>query len=574
MVSGDRLPDVCLARSKGHRSAALSCLLSLIPILGHAQAAPEAGTLLQQIERQQHVDLPPKSEPQFLPPPVLQSLGGETLVVSSFNFAGNTHLTAKQLEPIVAGFVGHPLSFAELQNAAIAVATAYRKAGWIVRAYLPQQDVTRGTVTIQIVEAKFGAVRIEGQTLVSAARMERIVQNAQAPGTAVKADALDRALLLIGDLPGVSAKGRLDQGQNQAETDLVLAVADGPRVTGDVDADNGGARSTGLGRVIADASFNSLFGLGDRTDTMLLHSLGSDYERAAYSQPIGSGGWRVGVNASHLTYKVVTAEFAALAARGTSTTAGVEANYPLLRARQENLYFAFSLDNRRFDNKSSGDITSAYTVRSASLGLYGNLFDTFGGGGANNASLSLEQGNLDLGGSPNEGDDALTTHTAGAFHKLHFSAARQQVITDRFSLYAGLSAQTANKNLDSSEKFYLGGSSGVRAYPANEGGGTDGVMLNLEARERLPLNFSLTGFFDIGSVEFNKNNNFPGAAEPNHDELKGVGVTAGWTAGMGFSVKATVARRIGSNPDPTSTGTDQDGSLDKTRFWLQASVPF
>ena len=82
---------------------------------------------------------------------------------------------------------------------------------------------------------------------------------------------------------------------------------------------------------------------------MLLHSLGSDYERAAYSQPIGSGGWRVGVNASHLTYKVVTAEFAALAARGTSTTAGVEANYPLLRARQENLYFAFSLDNRRFE---------------------------------------------------------------------------------------------------------------------------------------------------------------------------------------------------------------------------------
>jgi hypothetical protein len=43
---------------------------------------------------------------------------------------------------------------------------------------------------------------------------------------------------------------------------------------------------------------------------------------------------------------------------------------------------------------------------------------------------------------------------------------------------------------------------------------------------------------------------------------------------MGFTVKATVARRIGNNPDPLSTGTDQDGSLDKNRFWLQASVPF
>jgi hemolysin activation/secretion protein len=518
--------------------------------------------------------LPPKAEPLFVPPPVLESLGGETVVVKDFRFAGNSLLTSQQLAPVVASFKARPLSFQELQNAAIAVATAYRKAGWIVRVYLPQQDITQGTVTIQIVEAKFGAVRVDGNTLVSSSRIKRIVENAQQPGAAVNADALDRALLLIDDLPGVSAKGRLDEGQNQAETDLVLALADGPRVTGDVDADNGGARSTGLGRVIADASLNSLFGLGDRTDAMLLHSLGSDYERVAYSQPVGSGGWRLGANASHLTYKVVTAAFAALDARGTSTTAGIEANYPLLRARLKNLYFAFTLDDKRFDNKSEGATTSAYAVRSASLGLYGNLFDTLGGGGANNASLSVEQGNVDLGDSPNEGADALTTHTAGGFRKFHFSAARQQVVTDRFSLYADLSGQTASKNLDSSEKFYLGGSSGVRAYPANEGGGTEGVMLNLEARERLPLNFNLTGFFDIGSVEFNKNNDFVGAAAPSHDELKGVGMTVGWTASMGFSVKATVARRIGNNPDPTSTGTDQDGSLDKNRFWLQASVPF
>lgn len=545
-----------------------------MPVLGHAQAVPDAGALLQQIERQQHTELPPKAEPQFLPPPMVPSAGGATLVVNDFRFAGNTLLTLEQLAPAVASFKDRALSFAELQNAAIAVATAYRKAGWIVRVYLPQQDITQGIVTIQIVEAKFGAVHVEGKTLVSNSRIEHVVEGAQTPGTAVNADALDRALLLIDDLPGVSATGRLQEGQNQAETDLVLAVADGPRVTGDVEADNAGARSTGLGRVIADASLNSLFGLGDRADAMLLHSLGSDYERAAYSQPVGSDGWRLGINASHLTYKVITTAFAALDARGTSTTAGLEANYPLVRRRLENLYFTFSLDDKRFDNKASGATTSVYSVRSASFGLNGNLFDLVGGGGANNASLSLEQGNLDLGNSPNEGDDALTTRTAGGFRKLHFLAARQQVVTDQFSLYAALSGQIASKNLDSSEKFYLGGSSGVRAYPANEGGGTEGVMLNLEARERLPLNFSVTGFFDIGSVEFNKNNDFIGAAAPSHDELKGLGITVGWAASMGFSVKATVARRIGDNPDPTSTGTDQDGSLDKNRVWLQASVPF
>jgi hemolysin activation/secretion protein len=562
-----RSARVCLAPS-------CLTLTLLIPGLAHAQSAPDAGTLLQQIERQRHTDLPPKAEPLFVPPPVLQSLGGATLVVTDFRFAGNTLLSVKQLAPVVAGFKGRSLDFTQLQNAALAVATAYRKAGWIVRVYLPQQDITGGTVTIQIVEAKFGAVRVEGESLVSTSRLTRFVAAAQKPGAPLSADALDRGLLLINDLPGVRAQGRLDEGQNQAETDLVMTVADGPRVTGDVEADNAGARSTGLGRVIADASLNSLFGLGDRTDAMLLHSLGSDYERAAYSQPFGSQGWRLGVNASHLTYRVVPAAFAALDARGTSTTAGAEANYPLWRSRLKNIYFSFTLDDKRFDNKSIGGITSAYTVRSANVGLYGNLFDTIGGGGANNALISLEQGNVDLGGSPDEGADAASTRTAGGFRKVHFAAARLQTMTDRFSLYASLSGQTANKNLDSSEKFYLGGSTGVRAYPANEGGGAEGVLLNLEARERLPANFNLTGFFDFGSVLVNTNNDIPGAAAPNREELKGLGVSLDWTLRMGLSLKATVARRIGSNPNPTSTGTDQDGSFDKNRVWLQANVPF
>jgi hemolysin activation/secretion protein len=543
---------------------------------GHsrAQTAPDAGSLLQQIERQQHPELPAKAKPLFLPPPVLQSLGQATVVVKDFRFAGNTLLRNGQLAPAVASFKGRPLTFNELQNAAIAVAAAYRKAGWVVRAYLPEQDITSGTVIIQIVEAKFGAVRVEGATRLANSRVTRVIDAAQRPGAPLNADAMDRGLLLLNDLPGVTAEGRLEEGQAQAETDLIVKVGEGKLVTGNVEVDNAGQRSTGLSREMANASLNSLFGFGERVDAMLLHSLGSDYERAAYSQPVGSSGWRVGVNASQLNYHVVTADLAALDARGTSTTAGAEASYPLIRARLENLYFSFAFDDKRFDNKSNGIINSAYSVRVASLGLYGNSFDSFHGGGANNASVTFEQGNVDLAGSPNEAADTATLRADGAFSKFHFSAARQQTITDRFSLYGALSGQVVSKNIDSSERFYLGGSTGVRAYPENEGGGSEGLLLNLEARERLPLNFNVVGFFDVGSVEINKKNDFGGAAHPNTDTLKGIGVSVGWTAHMGFNIQASVARRIGHNPDPTSTGTDQDGSLDKNRVWLLASVPF
>jgi hemolysin activation/secretion protein len=503
------------------------------------------------------------------------SMSGATVTVNAFRFAGNTLLTGQRLTRSVAGFIGRPLSFAELQNAAIAAAAAYRKAGWVVRVYLPQQDISGGTVTIQIIEARLGAVRVENRTKrVSADRLKSMVETSQRPGALLNADALDRALLLIDDLPGIKAAGSLSEGMNQSETDLVLTVKDGPQFSGNVAADNAGARFTGAARIIADASLNSPFHLGDRADAVLLHSKGSDYQRLVYSLPLGSRGWRVGVNTSHLSYDIVTAAFSALDAHGTSTTVGFEANYPLLRSRLENLYLSLNIDNKRFDNKSAGATATRYSIQDASVGLYGNLFDGLGGGGTNSASLTLVLGHDDLAGSPNEGADAVTTRTAGSFQKAAFSASRQQTLTDYLSLYAGMSGQASTKNLDSSEKFYLGGANGVRAYPANEGGGAEGLLVDLEARARLPSNFTLIGFVDWGTVRLNRDNHFAGAAAANTEILKGAGASLGWTANFGLNIKGTVARRIGSNPIPTSTGADQDGSLIKTRIWLQASMPF
>lgn len=546
------------------------------PVLTPAQTAPNAGTVLQQIQQGQRPALPPKSAPLFLAPPPLESIGGATVTVSAFQFAGNTLLSGGKLAPVVKSYIGRPLTFADLQNAAIAVANAYRRAGWVVKAYLPQQDITGGTVTIQIIEAKFGAARIDGSTnRASVARLKDIVDSAQSPGTPVSADALDRALLLIGDLPGLIATGSLAEGANSGETDVVVAVKDGPQVTGLVTADNEGARATGGQRITVNASLNSPFGIGDRADGIVLHSQGSDYERLAYSLPVGSEGWRVGVNGSHLNYDIVTPDFGALDAHGDSSTVGLEANYPLIRTRLANLYFAVNLDDKRFDNFSGGATTTRYSIQDATASVYGNLFDNLGGGGGiNTASIALENGHDDLARSPNEATDADTVDTAGNFEKLNLSVSRQQTVTDYFSLYGSLAGQWANKNLDSSEKLYLGGYNGVRAYPADEGGGTEGALANLETRFKLPLNFAAIGFLDYGTVRINRDNDYTGATFPNTDTLKGAGVSLGWTASFGLNVKATAARRLGRNPDPTSTGDDQDGSLIINRVWVQLSMPF
>ncbi len=114
----------------------------------------------------------------------------------------------------------------------------------------------------------------------------------------------------------------------------------------------------------------------------------------------------------------------------------------------------------------------------------------------------------------------------------------------------------------------------MRAYPSSEAGGAKGDLINLELRWHLPVGFAATGFYDYGRVTVNSDNSFTGASPLNNYSLKGAGLNLTWQQGKGPQLKATWARRIGDNPNPTSTGNDQDGSLIKNRYWLSAAMQF
>lgn len=539
-----------------------------------AQTFPDAGALQQQIERERQLQLPRQVAPERPATPPQMKPDGVSVTVREFRFAGNTLLSTERLAPLVASYLNRPLSFAELQAAAAAIANAYLEAGWVVRAYLPQQDIQEGIVTIQIVEAVFGKLITteEPQRLKLSTVLSRF-EARQAPGEVVNTEALDRALLLADDLPGVNVAGALQAGTHEGETDLALKLRDEPLMIGEASVDNSGSRSTGENRLNANATLASPLGLGDQLSAHAIHSQGSDYMRVGYSLPVGADGWRVGTNASRLDYELVTAEFRPLHAEGHSTSVGLEASYPVIRSRMRNLYLNLAYDQKRFENRANFATTSDYDIDVFGLALFGNLFDGLGSGGANSASVNLSRGRVDLGGSPNQAADAATTATQGDFTKLRYSLARQQVITPELSLFAAYAGQWANKNLDSAEKFYLGGANGVRAYPTNEGGGSAAQLVNLELRWKLPQALTTTAFYDWGEVTQNVDNAVA-ATYPNRYSLKGYGLSLAWQTRFGINLKATWARRDGNNPNPTTRGKDQDGSLVRDRWWLSASLPF
>lgn len=540
-----------------------------------AQQLPDAGSLRQQIESSPA----PQAAPPTVTRPVLPAApaapaGEATVVVRVFEFAGNTRYDQTELGAVVAGYRDRPLNFNGLLSAAADVANYYRQRGWIVRAYLPRQDVSGGRVVIQVVEAVFGGAEFE-RTQPRAISREAVrdrLEHQVAVGEALNLDQLDRALLLVDDLPGVRLGARLAAGSGERQSNVVLAVEDDPAIEGAASLDNAGSRATGTIRGSGYVNFNSPMARGELVQLQAMASEGTAFLRLAYQQPVGLSAWRAGANASGLRYRLVGDDFKALDAEGSSTSFGADASYPLLRSRRSSVWLNLSAERKRFDNSVGGTTVSRYVVDTVTTALAGQR--ALAPAGGVQGQLAVVMGRVDLGGSPNAAIDAATTRTDGSFAKLRFGAQGERPTGARTSLALSASGQLASRNLDSSQRFYLGGPNGVRAYPVSEGGGSQAVLASAEMRWQLPERLVAAGFIDWGAVMVNRDNDFVGGAANNGYALAGFGASLAWTGPRRITASLAWAHRLGHNPNAGASGKDQDGSLVKHRFWLSVQVPF
>jgi hemolysin activation/secretion protein len=156
-------------------------------------------------------------------------------------------------------------------------------------------------------------------------------------------------------------------------------------------------------------------------------------------------------------------------------------------------------------------------------GLRFDWRDALLGGGVSWGSFDWTHGRLHLDDAL-IASDALTARTQGHFEIQTLDLARVQQIGGPVSVYAHVVAQRASRNLDSSERFGLGGTQGVRAYPSGEGYGDEGALLQTELRFRV-RDFTPFAFYDTGRVRINAD---PWASGDNHRALGGAGAGLRW----------------------------------------------
>ena len=573
---------------------AMGCFIAEIGLCSaFAQAIPDAGSLL----RQQQQNQPPAlrhEAPGALPPeevkPALTSIVGKHIHVNGFKVTGSVALFPdEEFRILLKSYTDRDLTLAEIQEAAGAVTRYYREHGYfLARAYVPKQEIASGIVTIAVIEGRIegksdgSGIVVKGDGVrLNPERIQGIAATAVHPGEPVNQDALERGLLLLNDLPGITAKSGLEQGKEPGSTKLTIEAQEGSLVSGTLSADNFGSRYTGQFRTNAGANLNDPFGWGDILSLNSTFSTngGLKYLRGDYHVPVGDDGLRLGASISGMTYQLGK-ELTSLNASGWAMTVEGSAAYPIVRTRAENLTVQANYDHKMLYNRAADVTTSDKRLDSVSVGLVGDAVDSIGSGGVNQAALTATYGWLGLGNWQADADnDAATARTAGRYAKLQYSLSRIQRLDDSLNLFIGGSGQFSNKNLDSSEKFQLGGASGLRSYPSGEAAGDSGHKLTAELRWTLPIDPGmlpspqLVGFYDHGWI-CQSHSQWAASSQSNCYALKGAGVGLNMVQTGSFELRATYARKIGSNPGATAQGMDSDGTNTRGQYWLQFSMWF
>lgn len=494
---------------------------------------------------------------QEVKPPMNNQQSFKTLV-RTYHVTGQDVFSQDQLLPLLAPFTNQELTFTDLQQAADCVTKYFRSQGYLMtQAYIPAQEINNADVEISVLVGRYGDIIVKNNSTLVDDNAIKSQITALRTGDYITSASLERAVLLAGDLMGVKAKVSLARGKMVGTSDVVIEAVDrGHRVNSSLSSNNWGNRFTGSNQVNADVLVASPAHRGDSLNISAT-STGSGLKTGGvtYRMPVRDGS-NITVSYSKVHYQLGE-EFANADAYGTAHTSHVDWSYALRRSRNNNLGFQLGYDHKRMEDNFAG-INTGKSSNAVSLTLAGDSVDDWGGGGANSYNLGWRQGNI----SGQSNGNSLS----GNWQKTSYSLNRQQQINSRLSLQLLLSGQFANTNLDSSEKFSLGGANAVRAYPSGEGSGDEGWLFTSELRWTLPVKNSngilqAAAFLDAGGSTLEKNPTVKGL---NERRLAACGLGLLWTTPGDYNVKTYYAWKAGH--EVASSDTDKNG-----RLWLQVS---
>lgn len=549
---------VALATSAGQSAGAADA-----PALG-------AGSLLQQVPLNQ--PLAPERNKEALPRPSEQNQYSDTkpFLVTRFVIEGSSVYSADLLHALVADQEGQSMGLAGLMTAAQRISDYYQNHGYsLTRAIIPAQKIVDGVVRVQVVEARVGRVRLKNKSVIDDDVLQGIVNSSLTRGELIKQDGVERAILLLSDLPGIVAESQVMPGGRVGESDLDINTkpASDASLSARGIVDTAGSAYTGRTRLTANLNWLNPLHRGDVASlTTLSTGSGMSYANFSYEGVALPNGARAGASISSMNY-ALGGSAQALGSHGTAQVLSGWIKYPWMRSLDNNVAFQLQADHTKLED----DIDTANSTNKRHLMAFvlSATGDHSSEGRSTTWRVAGTTGSLTFDDADAQASDLASAYTQGNFSKLNFTVMHLQNLVDGNDFFVRLTGQKSNVNLDASQKLIVGGPNSVRAYDVSAVTADVGLDASFELRHSYGAlgagQLQGVAFFDYANVSINASP-WSGAGT-NSAQLAGAGVGLNWTTAHNTRVKFSLAKPVGAAPDVIATPS-------KLRGWLELSTSF
>ncbi|MGY3265771.1 ShlB/FhaC/HecB family hemolysin secretion/activation protein [Lysobacter sp. HA35] len=223
--------------------------------------------------------------------------GKGTITLTRIDVSGATLVSREAIDRAVADLLGHPADTAVLCAARDRVASVYARDGEALAAVdIPEQSMTDGVLRLQVIEGRIRSVVLENEeALGPSAALARAYLEALKTNAATHWSDVERAFLLVRDIPGADVRFALRRAADGSNDGLEIVATAMPRRTFDigVGADNLGSDELGRESLSLRLDANSLTRFGDRTSLVLFSSLGGEQKVVQLLEEVrlGTTGW-------------------------------------------------------------------------------------------------------------------------------------------------------------------------------------------------------------------------------------------------------------------------------------------
>lgn len=395
---------------------------------------------------------------------------------------GVTALPRDAIAATYRDFIGKTVSQADLAAIAGRISDLYRAAGFhLSRAIVPPQDVRDGRVRIRVIEGRIADIVLKGERTAQfgiGAMLAPITdENPSRRAT------LERALLLVNDLPGVRISDTAIEeiGTGSGRFRLVVWLESWQNYTA-VSLDNRGSDAIGPLQSYVASSFNSALMAGDTFGVNLSTIPDTPTElgfgRLFYNAPVGNDGARIGVVGAYGEQRPGDIR-ASIDTVDRSGTFDLRGSIVPIRSREQTLWLTGAAGIGEFYEDTVFGPSYRDHIRAAYLTADYQMHDPLNGW--NYWTLTARQGLPILGASEQDGLLLSRPDGSGTFSKLALFYTRYQPLSDIWSVKLSFAGQLASTALLASEEFYLGLPFG-RGFWGAEIGGDNGVGGSLELR--------------------------------------------------------------------------------------------